>query len=173
MDGRYVYRGLRTETERKHHINVLQLKGGAFAVKALAKDRSNIHIRLRMDNMSAVAYLNHLGGTSSQSLAQCACQIWQWCLLRGITLSAEHIPGTSNLGADRVSLTLHSSEWKLYPKVCTQLLQPLGPGNVDLFVSRLNNQLGRFISWRRDPFAITTDSFQSSWQEFQGYAHFA
>lgn len=113
-----------------------------------------------------------LGGTSSQSLVQCACQIWQWCLQRGITLSAEHIPGMSNLGADRVSLTLHTSEWKLYPKVCTQLLWPLGPSNVDLFVSWLNNQLGRFISWRRDLFAITTDSFQSSWQAFQGYAHF-
>lgn len=81
--------GLWTEAERKHHINVLELKGGAFAVKALARDKSNIHIRLRMDNTSAVAYLNHLGGTRSQSLAQ--------CVKSGSGASREELPSQPNI----------------------------------------------------------------------------
>ena len=69
--------GLWSEDERSHHINRLELKGSAFAVKAFAKERSNIHLRLRMDNTTAIAYVNHMGGTISQSLAQCALQLWQ------------------------------------------------------------------------------------------------
>ena len=94
---------LRMEEERKHHINWLELQGGVFAVRTFAKDKSNIHVRLRMDNTTAIAYINRLGGTRSQALAHSAYQLWQWCLHRGITLSAEHLPGTSNCTADGVS----------------------------------------------------------------------
>ena len=55
--------GLWTKEERRHHIiNWLELQGGAFAVKTFAKDKTNIHIRLKMDNTSAIAYINRLGG---------------------------------------------------------------------------------------------------------------
>ena len=54
------------------------------------------------------------GGTRSQSLAQCASQLWQWCLQRGITISADHLLGMKNVKADLESQTLHSSaEWML------------------------------------------------------------
>ena len=46
----------------------------------------------------------------------------------------------------------------------------LGPCSVDLFATRLNNQLRRCVSWRPDPFAIATDAFTMSWQEEVGYA---
>ena len=65
--------GLWPQDERLQHINVLELKGGAFAVKAFTKGLRSIHVRLRMDNTIAIAYLNHMGGMRSQSLAQCMC----------------------------------------------------------------------------------------------------
>lgn len=34
---------------------------GSFAVKSFTKDLLCVHMRLRMDNVSAVAYINHLG----------------------------------------------------------------------------------------------------------------
>ena len=46
--------GLWSQMERKNHINYLELLAARFGVKALAKDRRNIHIRLRMDNRTAV-----------------------------------------------------------------------------------------------------------------------
>lgn len=49
-------------------------------------------------------------------------------------------------------------------------MERLGLCSVDLFASRLNNQLPRFVSWHPDPFAIETDAFQISWQEELGYA---
>ena len=41
---------------------------------------------------------------------------------------------------------------------------------MDLFATRLNNQLGRYVSWRPDPFAVATDAFAISWQGEVGYA---
>ena len=92
--------GLWSEGERMHHINLLELIAGAFAVKTFARHRRNIHMHLKMDNKTAIFYINKMGGTRSHLLAHTACQLWQWCLQRGITLSAKHLPGSSNIIAD-------------------------------------------------------------------------
>ena len=124
-----------------------------------------------MDNTTAIAYLNHMGGTRSQSLAQCALQLWQWCLQRGITISAEHLPGVKNIKADVESRTLHSSaEWMLHPMLCQWIMQVMGPCRVDLFATRLNSQLPHYISWRPDPFAVATNAFQIPWLYLNAYA---
>ena len=68
------------------------------------------------------------GGTRSQSLAQCALQLWQWYLQRGITISAEHLLGVKNIKADLELRTLHSSaEWMLRPALCQWMIQIMGP----------------------------------------------
>jgi len=162
--------GLWSEQERTLHINLLELMGGAFAVKTFARNRQDVHICLRMDK-TAIFYINRMGGTRSSNLSQAACELWQWCLQRGITLSAEHIPGSSNTVADQESRTLQSSaEWMMDRAVCHKIFQILGPCQVDLFATRLNNQLRKYISWRPDPFAWATDAFQTSWVGMVGYA---
>ena len=88
--------GLWSEKERTQHINCLELMAGALAVRTFAKHKRNIHVRLRMDNKTAIFYINRMGGTRSQSMVQPACQLWQWCLQRGITLSAEYLPEAEN-----------------------------------------------------------------------------
>ena len=54
--------------EKELHINVLELKGALFAVRAFATDKANIHVHLKMDNVSAVTYIQKLGGTRSSRL---------------------------------------------------------------------------------------------------------
>lgn len=46
----------------------------------------------------------------------------------------------------------------------------LGQLRVDLFATRLNNQLSNYISWRPDTFAIAADALQVPWRGMQGYA---
>ena len=101
--------GLWSEKERTQHINCLELMAGALAVRTFAKHKRNIHVRLRMDNKTAIFYINRMGGTRSQSMVQPACQLWQWCLQRGITLSAEYLPGAKNEIADKESRITQSS----------------------------------------------------------------
>ena len=102
--------------------------GGAFAVKTFAKQRQSLHIRLQMDNTTAVAYINMMGGTQSSTLLNMVCSLWQWCLQGGITLSAEHLPGVHNTTVDASSRTFHSSaEWQVLPSVVRRNNTLLGP----------------------------------------------
>lgn len=66
----------------QYHINDLELFAGSLAVKARAKNRTNIHIRLRMDNTTAIACINKMGGTRSHSLVQLTNDLWSWALGR-------------------------------------------------------------------------------------------
>ena len=163
--------GLWSPEERCRHINCLELMGASLAVKTFAKDRENLNIRLRMDNTTAIAYVNRMGGTHSHQLSAIASSLWQWCLQRRILLSAEHLPGAQNVSADAESRTLPSSaEWKLQKEVFQWILDLMGPCQVDLFATRLNHQLPHYVSWKPDPHAIATDAFEMTWSDVQGYA---
>ena len=85
-----------SQAEQMLHINCLELTAATLAVQAFAKDRSGISILLQLDNHTAVAYINHLGGTVSLQLVQLSKTLWLWALQRDIILSAQHIPGMTN-----------------------------------------------------------------------------
>ena len=163
--------GLWSQMERKLHINCLELLAGSFAVKCFTKHRLCVHVRLRMDNTSAVAYINRLGGTHSLVLSNLAMALWEWALAHGILLSAEHLPGRLNIVADWQSRhMLDSSNWRLSPDVFRALMEIRGPCAKDLFADRLNAQLSQFFSWRPDPMALASDALQQDWSNERNYA---
>ena len=144
--------GLWSQSEQFLHINCLELLAGSFTIKCFAKDKTNIHIQLFMDNVTALTFINKMGGTKSRVLASLSRDLWQWCLQRQITVSAAHIPRILNVNADRESrYHLDSSDWKLCPAVFQALQNRWGPLDINLFASRLTNQLPRFVSWKSDP----------------------
>ena len=143
------------EERNQLHINCLELLWGALAVKTFAKNLTGVHIHLKMDNTTAISYINRMGGTRSYTLSEMACNFWSWCLERGIYLSAEHLLGIYNVTADVESRTLRSSlEWELNMNVLALIFSQLGRCEVDLFATRLNHKLLQYVSWRPDPFAI-------------------
>ena len=140
-----------SQMEQRLHINCLELLAGSFAVKSFTKGRLCVHVRLRMDNTSAVAYVNRLGGTHFLVLSNLALALWEWALSRNILLSAEHLSGSLNDTADWQSRHFNdSSNWRLCPQVFRALMQIRGPCAKDLFADRLNAQLPQFFSWRPD-----------------------
>ena len=46
----------------------------------------------------------------------------------------------------------------------------LGTLDIDLFASRMSNQLPMYISWKQDPFSRGIDAFHQSWRTLRGYA---
>jgi len=77
--------------------------------------------------------------TRSPALMQQACELWQWCLHRGITLSAEYLSGSQNKVVDEESRVVQTAaEWKLNSDVFLVIQRTLGPCAVDLFTTRLN-----------------------------------
>ena len=52
-----------SEYESPAHINVLELLAAKLVLQSLGKDWPSCHIRLMLDNMTAVYYVNNMGGT--------------------------------------------------------------------------------------------------------------
>ncbi|XP_063289505.1 uncharacterized protein LOC134573649 [Pelobates fuscus] len=151
--------------------NSLELLAASFAIRSLSPRGISCSILLKLDNVSAVRYINHLGGTRSRILAFLARDFWNYCLQNSVSVTAEHIPGLDNYTADWNSRYLRDSgDWKLLPKLFRRISSLWGPLSMDLFASRLNTQLPKFCSWRPDPEAVATDAFLQDWSEGRAYA---
>lgn len=99
--------------ERALHINCLELLAGSFAMRCWTRDRAKSCVLLKMDNVLAAHYVNHLGGLRSHALANLAKNFWT-CLSHHISVTAEYLLGQANQVADWHSRHLRdSSLWKL------------------------------------------------------------
>ena len=164
-------RGHWTPEELQDQINALELRAVWLAVRSFASQKSNAHIHVRVDNRTAMAHINRMGGTRSKKLIGITRQLWQFCLDRKISLSAEYVPGKFNVEADRLSrMNPEASDWQLNKQVFVQLERHFGPFSWDLFASRQNAQLTRFVSWKLDPDAAATDALQQTWTGELSYA---
>ena len=153
-----------TPSESVYHINYLELKAAFLALQTFMRQKSRVGVLLRMDNRTAIAYVNKMGGPTLSPLCTLALQIWEWCLDRDITLHAEYLPGRDNIEADWESRhQKDSSDWQLLPLVFTTLNNRLGPFTIDLFASRTNAQLELYYSWKPDPAARAVDAFSVAW----------
>ena len=54
--------------EAHNHINYLELLAAVYALQAFVPNLRDIHVRLKLDNSTAVAYINKMGGIKSPSL---------------------------------------------------------------------------------------------------------
>ncbi len=87
----------------------------------------NKHVQAYMDNSTAVAYINSMGGTRSPECNELAREIWQWCIVNNVWVSAAHIPGSTNVEADRESRQFNDNiEWMLNPKIFLEVTARFG-----------------------------------------------
>ena len=77
--------------EMMHHINYLELLAAFLAVQCFLKTENNMTILLKLDNVTAVTFINRMGGTHSKLLCQLALALWEWCIQRNLFLVAEHL----------------------------------------------------------------------------------
>ena len=74
----------------------------------------SIHVRLAVDNSTAVAYINNMGGVRSPLLDSLSRSIWEWCKLRDVFVPVQHIPWKVNTQADTLFRKISSNlEWSL------------------------------------------------------------
>ena len=103
-----------------------------LAVKCFARDVKGVTILLRMDNITAVTYVNKLGGTVSHQMNHIVKELWLWCMNRDITLVAEHLPGVLNAIADEESRVMKDhgcyipgKKWTCSHHACQRQQNPL------------------------------------------------
>ena len=118
--------GLWSPSERQDHINKLELLAVFLGLKTFCHSQRDCHIRLMIDNTTAVAVINHMGTSHSDPLNKLYKEIWLWCISRNIWISASHIAGKCNIQADLESRhSVTETEWKLNNTLLTRTLSEL------------------------------------------------
>ena len=64
-------------------------------LKSFIKDVKGKHIKIMIDNTTAVSVINNMGTCHSDPCKSVVCKIWNLCEENGICLTAAHIPGKS------------------------------------------------------------------------------
>ena len=160
-----------TPAEATAHINILELQAAFFALKSFASEVNDTHIQLQMNNTTAVAYLNNMGGSQSSELNALTCEMWEWAMKKSIWLSAVHIPGKHNIDADKESRNFSDRhEWALNKDVFESIVKLYPKLDVDLFATRLNCQLSTYCSWKPEPGSTYVDAFSIDWRNYTFYA---
>lgn len=157
--------------ESEHHINYLELLAAFLGLKSFVKeDDEHSAILLRVDNTTAICYINRLGGIQFPHLNELTRSIWQWCEKRNISLFASYINTKENC-ADAESRKVNpDTEWELSNNAFRLIKQNFGCPEIDLFASRSNTKCDLFVSWRPEPDAYTVDAFTINWHSIFFYA---
>lgn len=160
-----------SEEDRSLHINALELKAAFYALKSFAFAYRDCDILLRLDNTTALSYINRFGSVRFPLLSSIAKDIWQWCEEKNIFLFASYIPSSENVVADGESRRLNTNtEWSLSESAFRAVLHRFGPFEIDLFASITNTKCDTYVSWHPDPGSFAIDAFTLSWEGFFFYA---
>ena len=151
---------------------MLELIAGFIDLKTFARKKEYIHIRLRIDNTTAVSTINYMGINHSDDRNAISKQIWEWCIAKKRWLNASYIPAKHNVTADVESRRKQNgSKWMINEKILKQCFKSLSFGpDVDLFAFRINYQLEKYVSLKLDPGAIAVDAFTLDWANLKFYA---
>ena len=107
-----------THTDRKLHINCLELKAVIHALQHWAPVLQGHQVMIATDNSTVVSYINKQGGTHSPTLLHLTVELLLWLEAQNIIVRARHIPGCLNMIADHLSCPNQpiSPEWSLHPR---------------------------------------------------------
>ena len=157
--------------DRKNHIKFLELLLAFLGLKCFATLLENCSILLRIDNTTAIAYINRMGGIQKRKLSMMATNIWKWCELRNLWIFASYTRSEDNSVADAESRRLEmETEFGLSKFAFDDIVQNFGAPEIDLFASRSNTKCKKFVSWKKDPGSIAVDAFTIDWTPHFFYA---
>ena len=75
-------------SESVMHINELELLSILLGLKCFSTQITQSHVRVRCDNMTAVTYVNNLGGIKYLNCHKLAKKIWLWTFQESVYVSS-------------------------------------------------------------------------------------
>lgn len=163
--------GYWSSLDSEKHINHLELMAAHYALKTFAENLRGVTLLLRVDNTTAVAYINKMGGIQYPELNKLAKDLWQWCEKRNLFVFASYISSKNNKDADDSSRNKNvDTEWELSECAFNSIFNKWGPFDIDLFASKVNAKIEKFCAWRKEPDACVIDAFTLDWSNFYFYA---
>ena len=138
------------------------LSSGNFRLPGVAVDRQH--------NRGSLSEQRR--GARSRTLSFMATKLLAWCVKRQVSLTAKFFPGKLNVLADSLSRKgqIIHTEWTLHRGTLSQIFHFWEVPHIDLFATRLNNQLPTFVSPFHNPLAWAVDAMSLSWEGMLAYA---
>lgn len=156
-------RGPWTKEQSLRHINELELLGAYFALQSFTTNAKGLMVRMFLDNITAIAYINKCWRTRSAALSSIVVDIIGYCEKWNLGIEAFHLAGTSNVIADIESrATVDAGDWELSSEVARRIFS-IWPCDKDMFSSSWNKKLSSFVSWRPQPGASAVNAFSLNW----------
>ncbi|XP_056593677.1 uncharacterized protein LOC130412904 [Triplophysa dalaica] len=160
--------GLWTQSQRKWHINCLELMAVSLALHTFQSRLEKKHVLIRTDNMSVVSYINRQGEVRSGTLFKQAASLLLWADRHLLSVRAVHIPGRLNCGADMLSREgLPHGEWRLHPDSVRSIWERFGTAEVDLFATSENAHCPLYFSLTHSP--MGSDALTVRWPNVRLY----
>ena len=99
-------------------------------------------------------------------------RVWEIAQNRSFWISPSYIPGAENTVAEKMSRVFSdNTEWMLFIKLFKVLCDKFHfSPQVDLFPTRLNKQIDKYVSWMPDPYCIAINVLNFSWKTHKIYA---
>lgn len=143
--------------------NERELLAILMALKSFVPLLRGKHVQVLTDNISAAAYIRHMGGPSPR-LSRLAVAVWAEAMENGIWLHSAHIAGKLNTEADYWSRKPDKHNWRLHPGLFKFIDRIWGPHTVDRFANCQNAQVSRFNSRYWEPLSEGVDALaQTNW----------
>lgn len=109
--------------------------------------------------------INKFRGTKSQVLLDLTTKIWNHCLQTGTRLKTTYILSQFNPADAPSRKMITQLEWSIDATFLQQLEDAWGHHTIDLFATKTNSKVDRFISWKQEEDAWSQDAFNSDWSK--------
>lgn len=159
--------GLWPKKMGRAHSNLKELKAVLLALSRWKKDLQGHRVLIRSDNMTTVRNIAKQGGAHSKEILAITKEIYAIAIQFEFTIQAVHIPGKENRLADQLSRSPNSArdEYFVSEEAMEVIQKNFGTLDIDLFASRMNHRLPKFITRWPDPQASGTDAFSIPWKK--------
>ncbi len=149
------------------HIHVLEMRAVWLALQHFQRQLKDKHVVIRTDNTTVEFYINHQGGTRSQSLLNLAQRLWKWADVHLLSLRARYLPGRYNQIAGSLSRANPTPwDWQIHKEVIQAIWDTYGRAEVDLFEDKQTTHCPMWFSDKDEPGALGQDTLAHSWPKF-------
>ena len=153
------------------HSNYRELSAVWLGLISLREFLQNKTVQICSDNITTVAFINHMGG-STKELDMVARQIHQQAINMNTKIVASYISGVKNWQADQLSRLKSTYEWKLHPNLFRLIDSYWGPHNIDRFASMMTAQIPNYNSLYWDPLTSGVNALaQKDWSLLNNYVN--
>ena len=157
-----------SQLEQPLSINTKETLAILYGVRSFINELKHHNtILVLSDSTTAISYIRKMGGMQSELRSKIATDLWTLIQQHNMWLVISHIPGILNTESDWASRTLSErTEWMLNPPLFRHICKHFGVHpSIDLFASRLNNQLPHYYSFGPDPYSSWVDAFTIKWDK--------